>query len=256
MFYYQLIGQTKKAVECMSDYPLLYTRSSDYAKSCNQLDLWRESHKSNIECAKAIESAIKRDFNNNRLDRDCAKSVIDQFGFDRVNFILRYTLKNSQHDHRYSDENRKWGADLYLYDDKYRSEYFVNSHPAILNGFIDEAKDEWKKLGLWDSSHCIDKTGIDLEDKVLVLDPSKLKDQYKTPDFQLFIAKDGFGCSPTAIGRSVYGYFAKDDEYTSWQRSDFIGILKDEFIPDWVKDKYDISTESTEPVEDGGMTMS
>lgn len=32
--------------------------------------------------------------------------------------------------------------------------------------------------------------------------------------------------------------------------------MKDEFIPNWAKEKLNISEDSTEPVEDGGMSMS
>ena len=83
---------------------------------------------------------------------------------------------------------------------------------------------------------------------------TRLKDEYKTPDDQLFYATSGFGCDPNARGRSVFGRFAKDDENYSWWRTDFIGILKDEFIPHWVKEKYAIG-ENTEQSEGCGMEM-
>lgn len=235
----------------------LYTNSLHYAQMHNEVTEWRNSHKANIECARAIESAINRDFKDNHLDHDCAKSVIDQYGFDRVNYILRYTLKNSQHDLRFSDNNRKWGADLFIYEDEKRHEYHVNSHPVVLNGFIDEARDEWKKLNLYDSSHCIDSDEpLDYEGRVLVIKPSVLKDEYKTPEFQLFIATSGFGCRPDTIGRKVYGFFPKDGEETSFTRQDFIGVLKDELIPDFAKEYLRGYEEIASPVEDGEIAMS
>lgn len=240
----------------MSDYVMLYNYSLNDARHLGEVDKWRESHWANVNCARAIEKAITENFNDNTLNTDCVKSIIDEYGFDRLNFILRYTLKNSQEDLRYSEANRKWGASLYSPNSNMRQEYYVNSHPALLNGFIDEARKVWNDMHLWNSSHCIDEAGLDYEDRILVISPSSLKDEYKTPEDQLFKATGGFGCSPTAIGRTVYGFFIKDNEEACFGRSDFIGVMKDEFIPNWVKEKLNISEDSTEPVEDGGMSMS
>ena len=49
-------------------------------------------------------------------------------------------------------------------------------------------------------------------------------------------AHDGFGCSPYAIGRSVRCTCLSDGEMTRWNRDDFVGVLKDEYLPDWVKE--------------------
>lgn len=239
----------------MSDIVPFYEYSLDNARHCNEVNEWRASHKANIDCKKAIEDAIADNFEDNRFNPDCAIPIIEKYGFDRVNFILQYNLKNAQNDARYSEENRVWGKELYAPESNMRMDYLINSHPVLLNSFTDKVRSEWDKLNLWNSSHCISKTGLNLEGRILVINPRRLVDEYKTPDDQLFYARSGFGCRPDAIGRTVSGYFAKDDEYYTWNRSDFIGILKDEFIPDWVKEKYDLE-DTAEPVEDGGMSMS
>lgn len=239
----------------MSDYPSLYTFSLDNARHCNEVELWRESHRANVECARAIEETIEKDFNDYHLAENCAQSVIDKFGFDRVNYLLRLNLKHSQEDGRYSPDNKEWGNNFSVPSSNDRTEYRIKSHPAVLNGFIDQARRAWKALNLWDSSHCEDMSGVDLTGKLLVLRPECLKDEYKSPDYQLFYATSGFGCQPNARGRSVWGYFAKDDEHTTWWRSDFIGIIKDELVPDWVKEKYEIKENAAEPDENCGMEM-
>lgn len=240
----------------LSDYIHFYTHSLDNARHCCEVEKWRASHKANIDCAKAIENAIADNFKDNHFNSDCVKSIIEEFGFDRVNFILRYNLKNAQHDTRFSKENREWGESLYAPESNMRHDYLINSHPVLLNSFTDKVRNEWDKLNLWNASHCIDKTSVNLEGKILVISPSRLYDEYKTPDDQLFKATGGFGCSPTAIGRSVYGYFLKDGEETSWDRSAFIGVLKDEFIPDWVKEKYDLSDNTIKSVENSDEMLS
>lgn len=205
----------------MLDYIPFYRYSLDNARHCNEVELWRNSHKANLDCAIAIKNAVGDNFNDNHFNSDCVNAVIKEFGFDRVNFILRYNLKKAQHDTRYSAENREWG-----------------------------------KLNLYDSSHCDDKIGVELEEKILVLNPTRLNDKYKTPEDQLFVATGGFGCSPSASGKAVYGYFLKDNEECRWDRNDFIGILKDEFLPDWAKEKLNISDDTAESVEDSGISMS
>lgn len=50
-------------------------------------------------------------------------------------------------------------------------------------------------------------------------------------------AHDGFGCSPHAIGRSVRCTCLSDGEMTRWNRSEFIGVLDDKFLPEWAKPK-------------------
>ena len=72
---------------------------------------------------------------------------------------------------------------------------------------------------------------------MLVINPNLLKDQYKTPDFQLFKATSGFGCDPSKMGRKVFGYFLYDDERCSYNRNEFLGVIKDEYLPDWAIEK-------------------
>lgn len=50
-------------------------------------------------------------------------------------------------------------------------------------------------------------------------------------------AHDGFGCGPHAIGRSIRCTCLGDGEMTRWNRADFMGVLKDQFLPDWAAEK-------------------
>jgi hypothetical protein len=86
---------------------------------------------------------------------------------------------------------------------------------------------------------------------VLVLRPKILKDEYKTPECQLFYAESGFGCDPDASGRKVFGFFLKDGERTYFNRSDFIGAADEAQLPDWAKQKL----ESIRSEQDGGFDI-
>lgn len=241
----------------MSEHKPLYMWSLDYAVQSNERDLWRESHRENCDCARAIERAIAEahDYQNHHLN-DAAAPVIEQYGFDRVNFVLANTLQEKEHDGRFSAYNKAWAEAFYLPHDKERWQYCVDSHPVLTNAFLDQVRKAWQALGLFDASHCEpEKDGeIDYTDRVLVLKPDILKDEYKTPDYQLFLAEGGFGCTPNARGRKVFGQFLMDGEKTHYQRTDFIGVIRDEYLPEWAAEKLE---EMNEPEEDesSGMTM-
>ena len=78
-------------------------------------------------------------------------------------------------------------------------------------------------------------TGQALEGTVLVMSPFTLKESYWAPENQLWLATGGFGCTPTASGRVVYATCLGDGEQARWNRSDFIGILREEHLPDWAR---------------------
>lgn len=241
----------------MSEHKPLYTWSLEDAVRSNERDLWRESYKENCECARAIERAITEahDYQNHHLN-DAAAPVIEQYGFDRVNFVLASTIQEKSHDGRFSHQNKDWASCFYLPADEGRWQYCVDSHPVLANAFLDQVRKAWDALSLHDASHCESEQDgeIDYTGRVLVLKPDILKDEYKTPDYQLFLADGGFGCKPNSRGRKVFGKFLKDGEDTHFYREDFAGILKDEYLPEWAAEKLQ---EMNEPEEDEstGMTM-
>ena len=101
----------------------------------------------------------------------------------------------------------------------------------------------------------ITEDGQTYEGKVLVLSPDILKESYWTPQAQLWYAHDGFGCTPHAIGRSVRCTCLGDGEMTRWNRTDFIGVLKEEFLPDWAEEKLKELRGQEQPAFSTDMTM-
>ena len=239
----------------MTEHTSLYRYSLEEALRWNERDLWRESHKENCSCARAIEEAIKNGYHDNRLDGDIAKAVIERFGYDRVNWVLANTVRENMQDGRISEDNKRWARTFHIPRDENRWHFAVSAHPGLTNLFIDQARQAWQQLGLFDSSHCESEQDgeIDYTGKVVAIRPDILKDQYKTPDDQLFLATGGFGCHPNSRGRKVYGHFLKDGEETYYQRSELIGAVKDEHLPEWARQKLSEMTASPEETE--GITM-
>ena len=214
----------------------LYEWSLEDAIRNGERQLWRESYKENCDCARAIERAISENYHDNTLE-DCAKPIIGRYGFDRVNFVLANTVQQKK-DGRFSEDNKKWARAFHIPRDDVRWHFCVESHPGLTNLFINDARKEWQFLGLFHYGHCISEADgqLDYTGKIVVLKPTTLKDEYKTPEGQLFYATDGNGCRPNAIGTKVYGFHLDNGEKTYYRRYDIVGAIKDENIPDWAKE--------------------
>lgn len=221
----------------MIDIQDVYPYTFDFAKSNGDTALCRASYKSNVACKEAIEAAIRNNFDGSHLNIDTAKQVIGEYGYDRVNWVLANSIQQKDYDGRFSNENKDWSKTFFIPLEKgdatldRRCYFAVDSHPAVLDGFINQARRAYKELNLWDFSHCNTTDQLDFVGKVMVLNPTMLKDSCKSGDFQLVFCTGGFGCSPTASGRKVYGEFLADGENCQYQRDDFIGELKPEHLP-------------------------
>lgn len=222
----------------MSERALLYRYSLQEAVRCGEKALWKESYHENCVCARSIEVSIRENFDGMFLKQDCAKSIISRFGFERVMWVLANTVKEKYQDGRFSADNREWARSFFIPRENHCRDYSVKSHPTVLDGFINQVRKEWQTLGLFGREHCETKgEEADYSGRIVVINPHVLKDEYKTPEDQLFLAAGGFGCNPNARGRKVYGRYIKDGEQTFYQREDIIGILKQEYVPDWAAER-------------------
>ena len=126
-----------------SDVPVYY-ESFAYATKNGEVDLYRISRQLNEDCRNAIEEAIADNFDGMHLADDATKSVVEQFGMERIGYILAYTLNYNNHDGRYSHSNKEW-ADITCKGERgnnIRTDWIVRSHPAVLNGFVDMYRKE------------------------------------------------------------------------------------------------------------------
>ena len=223
----------------MAEHKELYLWSAREAASNEEMDKWQRSHDENCRCARAIEEGIRQNFDGTHLNRAFLNDVITEFGFDRVNWVLANTIRCKSDDGRFSPSNKAWANEFRIPKEDSGYAFAVQSHPAVVDGVVLEARKQWRALNLFDRSHCISNQHgpVDYTDRVLVVKPSMLKDKYKSPDYQLFMAKSGFGCNPGKLGSSISGYFLKDMENATFHRSDFYGIIKHDFLPQWAWDQ-------------------
>lgn len=77
----------------------------------------------------------------------------------------------------------------------------------------------------------------DYEGQVVAIKAGVLVPEYRAASHQLHIATGGFGCSPTARGRTVYCKNVYDGKESAFHRGDIIGIVLPERIPQWAQEK-------------------
>ena len=225
-----------------ADFPYLYPYSRAEAERLGRTRRYEDSFHLNVDCARAIEQAIREHFSeaDEGLTADCAQSVLEQFGFKRVNFVLANSLREIQKSackHLISGETYQWGKETFVPSEgKYNRYYAADTAAPLLEAFIGQVRDAYQALGLFGPEHCVGgRHEQDYKGKVLVMSPDTLRESCWDPRNQLWLGECGFGCSPTASGRAVYATCLGDGEKTRWNRSDFVGVLDRQYLPDWAR---------------------
>lgn len=116
----------------------VYMQSAAYAREHGELDAYRASNKSNVECRYSIEAAIKDNYRDNHLDVSCAKDIIAAYGIDRVQTVLSATIRAADCDGRISGSNKAWAKSYPIPEDS-KIEYHVNGcHRGLFDLFCTE----------------------------------------------------------------------------------------------------------------------
>lgn len=120
----------------------IYQQSSEYAREHGELEAFRASRQANIACRDAIDAAIRDGYDGMYLRAD-AKGVLAEFGPERVSYVLAATLQVKTWDERFSRSNQAWAASVPMFEtEDRRLTYIVNSHSALLDGFVDMVRKE------------------------------------------------------------------------------------------------------------------
>ena len=108
-----------------------------------------------------------------RLERKAAPEVIECFGAERVALVLAATVQTKSWDGRFSTANKDWAFSFDFPDpvnelgfDR-RHDYAVETHPAVLDGFINLVRQEIRAM-----EHPLEKeTATEAKEK---LNPARL----------------------------------------------------------------------------------
>lgn len=163
---------------------------------------------------------------------------VKEFGYDRTMWVIGITILERKGDGRFKKENSEWAKRLNIPQDQHNYEFALKAYSCIVNGLATEIRKMYAELGLFTGEHVVrSDEPQDYTNRLLILWDISLKKEYRTLENQLFFASGGFGCSPTASGRKVFGQFLSDGANDGFCRWDFIGIIADEHIPDWTREK-------------------
>jgi N12 class adenine-specific DNA methylase len=149
----QLIGENTMGnmMNAMDNYQYiypLYLKTGEYAHEHYEIIAHRNSRKSNMECKLAIEEAIRQNYDGMRLNDGIEDKLIEQYGMERVVFVLANTVNERNWDGRYSRENKDWARTIPMSEDEnVRSECCLETHPAVLDAFINRIHRKIKEQG-------------------------------------------------------------------------------------------------------------
>ena len=126
----------------------VYPYPADHAQENGELDAYRASFRANVSCKEAIEAAIRDNYHDNRLDTAAVGQVAEQFGQERMLYVLAATVRHFDYDGRISRDNKRWANTIPVYENKDgmdsdRSvQFVVCSHPGLTDLFLTGARRE------------------------------------------------------------------------------------------------------------------
>lgn len=107
---------------------------------------------------------------------------------------------------------------------------------------IDKLKDEQKNLPVTSflrSDECTPlKIGENLKYKAVAIKPEALRPEYRTASQQLYFASGGNGTRGYSRGSAVFCVNLYDNTHTRFERSDIMGTLEPEKLPEWAKRNF------------------
>ena len=128
----------------------VYKYPAAYARENNELEQYRASYKANVACKEAIETAIRDNYRDNCLGKEAVKQVADQFGYERMFFVLANTAQRKDFDGRISRDNKDWAKTIHVFEDKNyfgedrRSSFEVDAvNPGLTDIFINQARRDY-----------------------------------------------------------------------------------------------------------------
>ena len=133
--------------EAQKSYPAVYGHTLSYAMEHGEVDKYRDSRNLDRECREAIEGTIRQNFDGMHLKHDIVKPLAEQYGSERMAFVLASTIQQESWDGRFSVDNKAWALEFYIPENIVQGidmnrELIVSSHPAVLDGFIDMFRSE------------------------------------------------------------------------------------------------------------------
>ena len=114
----------------------IYKHSADHALETDELQAWRDSRDLNGACGRAIDKAINAsNYEEYRYDlATAARAVIDEFGAERVAWVLASNVNYNENDGRLTNASRDWAKGI----NTEKPDYHLQSHKTLIEGFVEK----------------------------------------------------------------------------------------------------------------------
>ena len=125
----------------------VYRFPAEHARENGELELYRASNKASAACKEAIEKAISEHYCDNVLHREAVAQVAEQFGHERILYVLAITIRQKDWDGRFSADNKQWAKSVPVSENPDawgtdRNCYLaVNSHSGLVDLFTKLARE-------------------------------------------------------------------------------------------------------------------
>ena len=168
----------------------IYHHMGSYAREHNELPAYRTSMLENRTCKDEIEKIIKANFDGMYLKEGIVQPVIDRFGAERVAHVLANTIQRKSWDGRFSSQNKTWAAQLPIKEDDgsrnedVRDSFVVDSHPAILDGYVEMFRGKLRELGLEHDGTKAEEKGF--IDHFYVVEDLQVKGQLAIKEYAIY----------------------------------------------------------------------
>jgi hypothetical protein len=117
----------------------IYYKTLNEAREANEIDAWKKSRDLNIDCAKAIDSAVYvHNYATYRYNNTAAAAdVISQFGYERVYAVVAANIRDTSWDGRWSFENKEWAEEIPPLP---HETLYLSAHKIVLDSFANEIR--------------------------------------------------------------------------------------------------------------------
>ncbi len=125
----------------------VYPYSYEEARARGQTAQHRRSYRLNVECALSIRAASSLNLANGHVPLENVREVLEDYGPERVMWVLANTIQQRGSDTRYTEESRRWAENFPIPADSYKNGdlrfgYLIEGWPPHVAEFLDLARAE------------------------------------------------------------------------------------------------------------------
>ena len=169
----------------------LYRNSLREAQSTDRVQLWKDSLCENIRCRDFLDKMVAEKFDGYNLPSECIQQTVKEFGYDRTMWVISNTIEQRSGDGRICRDNRTWAKSFNIPKSERNSEFALNCHSCLVDGLAGQVQKMYSELGLFSVKHIVQSDEPqDYTGKLLILRDTALKEEFRTPENQLFLAEN------------------------------------------------------------------